>query len=360
MTAPRAPFLLLALVSLSAAAVIAGCGGDSTPLQPGDTTDLGAQASLYATRAAGKVNLDALWPNEDGRRWDYRYAASACEPGPPLLHPTPDEVLPAPDPEDVLALLGSREHGPSPLPVSFIGDGGCQAITEPYALRFDGMITTSSGVTAQNLKESMAMVGPASGRLARDSWQKRFLAGLAQARPDLRAKLAAQGVGETAQVWFHLPVFLHGYAWEKTAAHVGTYGDVDQKLAWKFLEADLSPGSRFTHQLVPSLADDVFLYGYVVPKNRQWKLKGFARDVQVVYVLDYGVAVATDASGNVLGYLRGVSYGTVVYAPGVGPVLCAERFGATSDDPSKTSAGNLITLQRVTPGPALAAGGAAE
>jgi hypothetical protein len=41
-------------------------------------------------------------------------------------------------------------------------------------------------------------------------------------------------------------------------------------------------------------------------------------------------------------------------------VLCAERFGATSDDPSKTSAGNLITLQRVTPGPALAAGGPAE
>jgi hypothetical protein len=349
MRVPRLAFLLLAMVSLPVAVCLTGCGSDTAVGPPG-STDTETQADAFATRSAGRVTMSVLWPNEDGRRWDYSYDGYACEPGSPVLHASPAEVPPAPAPEDVLGLLGSRAQGAYPPPVGFVGDGSCQAITAPYALRFDGAITTASGVTAQYLRESMPMAAPEAIRLAREPWEKRFLTRLAQARPDLRARLAAQGVTEPAPAWFHLPLFLHGYAWEKTAEYVGTYGDADQALAWKFLAAGVSPGSSFTHQLVPSLADDVFLHGYVVPKNRQWKLKGCARDVQLVYVLDYGVAAATDDAGNVLGYLRGVAYGTVVYAPGVGPVLCAERFGATSDDPSATSSGNVVTLQSVTPG----------
>ena len=332
-------------------ALLAGCSGDS-PLGPA-VTDTGAQADLIALQAAGgHTTMGELWPNEDGRRWDYTYAGYACGPRPPVTYSTPDEVPPAPDPADVLPLLGSRSGGAFPLPGGYVLGDGCEAVAEPFALRFNGLKTTESGVTAQNLEELWAAASPQGARPAAVPAARRFLSRLAQARPDLRARLAAHGVSASAEGQIRPPLFLFGYAWEKTAEHIGTYGDVDRLLAWKFLQADIAPGSRFTHQLVPSLADDVFLHAYVVPKRDQWRLRRYTKDVQVVYLVDYGIMEYAGESGDLLGYVRPVDYGTVVYAPGVGPVLCAERFGAASDDPARTSAGNVIALQTVTPGPA--------
>lgn len=348
--------LLLVMACLAIGGAVTGCGG-SGPLDPLDLSRADVQADRKAVSVTGKPDLDAFWPNEDGRRWEYWYQASACEAPPVALHATPEAVPPAPAPEQVLPLLGARKQGPFPLEGGSGHDGSCLSLSGPYVMQFDGAIVTGAGVTAQHLRESLRIQAPAGPRLSGNAWSGRFLSSLADARPELRGRIMALEVGPSASSILHLPWFLHGGAWEKTREHIGTYGDLEQRLAWVFLEADVSPGSRFEYQLVPSLADDVYLHAWVVPQNLQWKLKDFAKDIQVVYVLDYGIGQVTDESGNVLGYTRHVAYGTVVYAPGIGPVLCAERFVATAEDPARAAAANLITLVSVTPGAIATAGG---
>jgi hypothetical protein len=212
------------------------------------------------------------------------------------------------------------------------------------------------GVTAQNLEELFAQA-PAGARAA-GAWQARLLSRLAAARPDLRARLEAMGVRPQQEPVARMPLFLHGGAWEKTAEYIGTYGDADTRLAWKFLDADVAPGSSFTYQLVPALADDVFLHALVVRHGQQLHLRSFGQEVQVIYLVDYGIAQATGPGGEPLGFYRGIDYGSVVYAPGVGPVLASERFGASSDDPGAVSATNEITLVRWVPGPGATASAA--
>ena len=122
------------------------------------------------------------------------------------------------------------------------------------------------------------------------------------------------------------PNFLFGYAWEKTDEYIGSYGDLNTELAWKYLVADLGPGSSFTMQLVPDLADDVFLHAVVLGRHpSSGDDREFRRPLQVLYLVDFGVASATDVYGNVTGYYRVYSYGTVTYVPGVGPVASYER-----------------------------------
>ena len=68
-------------------------------------------------------------------------------------------------------------------------------------------------------------------------------------------------------------------------------------------------------QLVPSLANDVYLTAYVVPHRDRLKLGDYKKELEVVYVLDYGVGRAMSSDGAVLGYYRVIDYGSVVYVP---------------------------------------------
>lgn len=351
MNAPHASRRLAFPCLLLLAMTLAGCSGGG-PFDPAATTGTQAQADLRATQAAGKVSLDALWPNEDGRRWDYAFSFDGCPSEPPPWHPTAAEVPPAPDLADLVPLLGGKEHGRPPAPQPPVP---CLGVRGSYSLQFDGQITTESGVTAQNLRE---IFQPLAGEVlegAAAGVSRRLLRRLAEVRPDLRARLAAAGIAaEDPPQSPPLPLFLHGYAWEKTAEHIGTYGDVDTRLAWLYLPADVSPGTTFTWQLVPALAPDVYLHGMILRRGQQQRLPQYARDIQVVYMVDYGISAAVDESGSPLGYFRAIDYGSVIYAPGVGPVESLERRGATSDDPTHFSGTIFLPLQRVTPGPALA------
>jgi hypothetical protein len=152
------------------------------------------------------------------------------------------------------------------------------------------------------------------------------------ARPDLAAKIAARWPAAirtesaAAAASVHPPTFLFGYAWEKTSEYIGSYGDLNTELAWKYLEANLRPGSSFTMQLIPDLTDNVFLHARVLREHTSITDAGaFRRALQVLYLVDFGVSFGTDVGGNVTGYYRVYSYGTVDYVPGVGPVASYER-----------------------------------
>src|SRR5262245_16311308 len=300
----RIPLLSLAAISI----VLAGCGHETAPTAPeASLAPQSMQAGAIAVPMA-QSKLDGLWPNEDGRSWSYVYRFEHNEFSMPTLYPTKEEVPDAPTPEEILPLL---ETSPDFATV----ENGI------YGLVFQGQTTTASGATGQNLVESLGPAGGASGRIA-PSFRERLLARLTRVRPDMRGRIAT--LSARPDDLDQLPLLIHGGAWEKTLEHIGTYGDVDRELAWQFLGADTKQGATFTFQLVPSLADDVFLTAWVVPHRlRSEGSKG--RAVEVAYVIDYGISDARGPSGEPLGYSHAVGYGTVTYVPGVGPIAAIER-----------------------------------
>lgn len=289
------------------------------------------------------TTLRTIWPSEDGRSWSYQVADRTFTDGMSwTIYASPAAVPPAPPMTGVAALLDT-------LPVGNVYLSG----TASFGLRFDGLITTRSGVTKQNLVETLVPTTAAGAAQPAAGGPGAFLAQLYRVRPDLRPLLRARLepsllLADTTHTYASL--LLHGYAWEKTARWIGTYGDVDTLLAWKFLTSDLAPGGEFSHRLVPSLATDIWLHGRILGRQTVRTHAGtFANALVCTYLIDFGITALVDESGNVTGYTRIFSYGSVAYVNTVGPVACYERrmvsVGGTS-----LGAGD-VTLDLTAQGP---------
>jgi hypothetical protein len=265
--------------------------------------------------------IDNIWPHEDHRSWTYtiaQYQDSTtadwpnCSGG--FCFATPEEVPPAPSLDDIAALIGSQ-----PLPEESI------LVSGAFRLEFDSLLTTATGFTGQHLTETLYEEAP--GPQSVDAGvELRFLSVLAAARPDLRPRIQALAPGiETlsSQVSIDKPLFLFGYSWVKTATEIGSYSEVDTLLGWKYLESNLTVGHEFVWQLVRPLADDVFLHARVIAKGtRVTPIGAFSNAIDVLYMVDFGIGQSIVGSGE---YYRVVSYGTITYAPEVGPVAGWER-----------------------------------
>ena len=356
----RAPSRL-ALVLLIAALLSNGCSKDApvAPSLDGNASvvsdgirlaeDLAAPAD---PRGGPKATLRNIWPNEDGREWTYRIDQREW-PSESRIFPTEAEVPPIPSLDDVVALLGNHPVGPNPVEAS----GG-------YRLRFNGTKTTLSGATGQNLESSFFDLTDAAAREAGTAMASRagetpgFIRALAQARPDLREKIHGRwpDAGRIATApratAVDQPLFLFGYAFEKTRDYIGNYGDLNLDLSWKYLESDLRPGAEFSMQLVPDLADDVFLHVRVLQEATVTTALGsIPHAIKVLYLVDYGVSEASDLFGNPVGYLGYYGYATITYAPRVGPVASYERPLVQLGEPLDPGFGDwTISLMAVSPG----------
>jgi hypothetical protein len=222
--------------------------------------------------------------------------------------------------------------------------------TGAYRLEFQGELTTQSGATGQNLVETLVQDLPAAGRPRATSAAGGggFLSRLAEARPDLRPRL--ESFARVSPQEAPTPILLHGGAWVKTDEYIGGYGDFDQQLAWKYLQAPVRAGSTFDFQLLPSITTDVFLHALVLPKRSAARWKDLAHDIEVVYVIDYGVTELVDLDGNSFGFSRYTDYGSVVYEPGTGPSRVFERLLAPVDNLGHPFGDIRLTLTGVTPG----------
>jgi hypothetical protein len=195
-----------------------------------------------------------------------------------------------------------------------------------YRLGFDGVVTTESGATGQMVAETF-FIDP-------DDYTKSsadvdpVLAMVWQARPDLRPVMAARyGMTEKAvEQIIMAPYFLGGYAFAYEDSGYFGYGDLDQNHSWVYLEGDLSVGSEFSLQLVPGLADDIWLYGRIWGVG-DLTVNGIAYEnvLECMYVVDMGIQTATDESGEVIGTSHNYMYGNSFFETELGPVAGTER-----------------------------------
>ncbi|MBI4720724.1 MAG: hypothetical protein HY770_05810 [Chitinivibrionia bacterium] len=285
------------------------------------------------------VSLNTIWPNADGTWWQYEYAWRVWD-NDQILYENELDVPPAPSLDEMIALLGNQPIGPN-----------VTTLDRNFQLAFAGLDTTLSGVIAQNLEETV-YGGPMSEAPAPAiDGEARMLLHILQARPDLADKivpmLQSAPVALPAPMTEYLaaltakpsayprpkrteffdgpgPMLLHGGAWWKTRDWIGTYGDIDQVLAWKFLEKDLRIGHEFTHQLIPSLESDLFMHCRIIKKGTVVTPAGtFSNAVEAFYLIDYGV---TDFDGLEMPmHARIIDYGSIAYVPNYGPVYSYER-----------------------------------
>lgn len=239
---------------------------------------MGAVALLLPGAAFAQPTLDSLWPNADGLRWEYELVYTSTV-----------------DPD----------------------------FTTPAVLRLDGTVQTAGGI-AQVLYGEHAV--PAKARLG--AANDPLLVALWRARPDLRAAIEARTGRslEDAAIWW--PLLLHDGYFMKNPTNIQMWQPDLDHATWTYLTDDLTVGATFTQQLVPELADNVFLHGTVeaIDATVATVAGTFEHAVRMGYVIDYGWSEAVDSDGQVIGQFRGETRGHMHFVPGVGPVEMLENF----------------------------------
>jgi hypothetical protein len=285
------------MITICAALVFLGCSDDDCVQCPPDNST--------------NPTIENIWPNADKTAWTYAYEVRQWG-SEPTIYPTRDDIPtdPLPTWSEIFAVV--EAHAPVEPYLSEEGE---------YRIRFDGMTTTGPGVTAQNLvSEFLSPVPPLAPSAALNP-ASRFMTITGQQRGDLVSKSSVQVPA--------FPHLIHGGAWEKTSQWIGTYGELYPELGWKFLTQDLSPGAEFSWPLVTSIAEGAMLYGRVYRHVTVRTILGtFAKAVDCLYIVDLGILTITDFEGHVVGYMRQLEYGRVIYAPTVGPVYSYEIWGA--------------------------------
>ncbi|GJM43551.1 MAG: hypothetical protein DHS20C21_03930 [Gemmatimonadota bacterium] len=236
-----------------------------------------AWIAIAVPAAHAQPTLDSLWPNADQSVWRYQLSYSSVFEDP---------------------------------------------FTSPATLRFNGEIV-HHGHELQVLEASH---GIPSERLADGPDLPPVLRAIWQARPDLREALEQRyATGRGAGDWW--PLFLHDGYFQKSPISLRMWQAPWSHPTWTYLETPLLVGETFTHQLVPELADDIFLHGTVASIDAAASTPAgeFSNAVKIEYLIDAGVQQVTDASGVLLGRLHSEVRGHVHYVPDVGPVEVVEE-----------------------------------
>ena len=249
--------------------------------------------------------MDALWPNTDGRSWTYLQHYEEL-----------DSIAPR--------IVDNRTR-----------------------IFFDGTVVAPNEIPAQYLHQDL-VGGPASASALVAALPDPFLRRLWVARPYLRKKILK--VIELATCpESHPPnafaVLLNGeFAYRKTTDEIAAWRcNLADTRSWLWLVSDLSIGNTFTLQLVPDLANNVFLHGMIAAIEPVTVPAGtFDNGVRVGYVIDYGTIECRDGNGTLTGTFRSETQGHVHYVPDVGPVESYEEFIKFAELNGECGAGSQV------------------
>lgn len=242
---------------------------------------------------AQDVSLEDLWPHVDGTGWIFDGS---------YREPVVSEPL-----ETFVATLTFE---------------GTQVLGGQQVQILTGSLV---GTPARTAGESPSGLDPVTAHL----W--RF-------RPDLRTALGESGttLGRAEDFWPFL--LLHpadgNIGFLATFDAIGDWRDEIAARSWIYLISDLQAGAQFELQLIPDLADDVFLYGSVLSADVvvDTPARSFAHAWVMEYRIDTGLQTVTDEMGGELGTQRIETFGTVAFAAGVGPVAVLEETRVTESN----------------------------
>ena len=235
---------------------------------------------ISAAIASAQPSLDSLWPNADGLRFEYLYHR--------------------------LDLM---------MDVDISGDA------------YLGLVgyTTVPGGEAQNLIGEHPLL-PTRTKTEAPEFAP-LLASVWRARTDLRPAIEARYKTKSRTDYWE-PLFLHTGYFMKTEDKVEMWQDEWLHSTWTYLEGEPVVGSSFTHQLVPELADDIFLHGEVTAINTTVVTENgtYTNAVKVTYLVDMGVFTMSDENGNLLVTGHAELRGHVHFVPDVGPVEMLQEY----------------------------------
>lgn len=256
------------------------------------------------------ATIENVWPNDRGDTWTYDLLSTSF-------------MTPITDFADSLVLEDVGEWLDRPLAASTTVE-----IDDILRLRIDGLRTTETGVTAQNLAGFLFTDEGGIRREIPSPFTSRDERLRARTRPVVANGLARR-VSNIAGL------MLDGdLAFSKSGERIGTYADVNTELAWKYVEADLSVGHRFDFPLLGGTEEGLLLRARVVAVGDFDLPSGsYEKTVTPEYMIDSLPTSVVDEGGQELGLSRGYTYGRIVYAPEVGPVYNLERttFASTVD-----------------------------
>jgi hypothetical protein len=313
---------ILVVICFTVCVMLAGCGSESCGPQP-------CQCG---------ITLENIWPNDDGRGWEYEYTwrtwDDTCE-----AYTNLDDVPPAPSLDYIENLLGRHP----------IGEDVTTRVGS-YAMWFDGDSTTMSGVTAQALRDSAYFPEGHTALSAGAASTRAFLEAYVAGRfPQPDDTFGTQTGVVSDIVLTPTPILVHGGAWEKTDEYIGTYGDYDAQLAWKYLDASLCPDSDFSFNITGAAGNGLVVRCRVLGETSiQTEMGVFQNGLNCLYVVDLGVMAYDGAHGSIQ-YRRHITYGNVIYVPDVGPVYSYERFFVCVRDTLSRGAGDM-TLSLMSTG----------
>ncbi len=293
----RVPAVTCAAILLAVFPLLTGCNDDCPDCPGSDPTPTMAN----------------IWPHADGNAWTY--AGTYTEyPLPAGSGWADGQPLPMPSMEELHAALRSAP-----------ADTVTAQFEMVYRLAFDGDVVTGPGVAAQLLTGTVFMPLLTDG--ASPATPDALVRTIARARPDLRDRLAVRlQAGDGIAAWAPTPLFLGPGAFAYEGDGYFAYGELDTLHSWTYLQDSLEPGTEFSQQLVPAIADDIWQHG------RVWSVgslrvggRTFANAVECMTVVDLGESMVTDETGAELGTFHAYMYGVVYYAPEVGPVALRQR-----------------------------------
>lgn len=249
---------------------------------------LAAVFAFPAATSAGTYTMDQLWPNGNGRAWTYdqRY----------------------------------QDLGPAP------------SVTDNVVrLIFEGPTIAPNGIAAQYLRHEQ-LSGPAAPAGLAGHIADPLLRNLWIARPDLRAAIESMPLGlpcpENAPPGIHAVLLNGEFAYRKSATEIAAWRcNLADTRSWQWLESDVTLFHVFEIQLVPDLANDVFLRGTVTAVEDIDVPAGFyPGSLRVNYSVDYGETICVDLDGNPTGTAHARTTGYVHFAPDEGPIQSFEEF----------------------------------
>jgi hypothetical protein len=244
-----------------------------------------------------------MWPSADGSSWTYDLVLGSSGAGieRPVFE-TAEEVPAQPSMEQIIAALPTETLM------------GSETLRGSYTIEFNGRGQTESGAWGKRIVAELENFGPPPAAPKR--LQPEILG-----ECDLLGR-TLQNSSKTEEFERFPPIlFVRDGVWTETEEYIGYLNDLDRDARVFMATADLTVGSTWSTQTIPSIAPFVWLHAQVLERvDIETPTGEYEGIVRILYVFDTGVVQERSPYAAPEAYSRPLIFAIIDYAPSIGPV----------------------------------------